>query len=260
MTIWDAIILGTVQGLTEFLPVSSSGHLVLTEHFLGIAAGDLSFEVAVHLGTLVAVFAYFRGTIARVLAALVGRSHTDMTVTQGRLLLVQLLMGTIPAAVVGLLWKSEIEALFGESRLAAVFLVVTGVWLLSMRWRPIATGRMTWWRALLIGTAQAVAILPGISRSGSTIATGTLIGVHPSQAAEFSFLLSIPAILGASLLSIPDAAREGVLGAPHIVGALLAGTVGYAALRWVFASIRRGRFSLFGVYCLLVGMAGVVWL
>lgn len=258
MSLGQALLLGIVQGLTEFLPVSSSGHLVLTEHLLGIPAGDLSFEVAVHFGTLVAVCLYFRARLWDMARNLFGRQGAGLSAREGQRLLALIIVGSIPAGVIGLLFKDEIESLFADAHLAAAFLIVTGLLLLAMRLRQKPDGEITWPRAFLIGVAQAVAILPGISRSGSTIATGSLLGVKPATAAEYSFLLSVPAVLGATLLALPDAIAEGTFGLSHILGALAAAIVGYLALKWVFVSIRQGRFILFGIYCIIAGVIGVI--
>jgi len=260
MSYLDAIILGTVQGLTEFLPVSSSGHLVLFQRLLHVSAGDLSFEVAVHVGTLVAVLVFFRQRLLKVAQAVLGMERDPGRKMENRRLLGYLVWGTIPAAIVGLAFKSRIEALFASPRAAAAFLMVTGAYLLLMSWRPVRTGTLTWVRAGWIGVAQAAAILPGISRSGSTIATGVMLGVDPTAAAEYSFLLSIPAIVGAAVLALPEAMANGRFGLSHILGMAVSAIVGYMAIRWVFAALGRGRFGWFGLYCLLLGALATVWL
>jgi len=263
----DAVILGIVQGLTEFLPVSSSGHLVIAERVLGIQSADLSFPVAIHIGTLVAVLVYFRRRITAIVTACAdnfsdrrSREASASHLNHDGLMVLFVLIASIPAGVIGVLFKDRIEMAFAAPFAAALCLMVTGLWLLATG--PIRPGTrpVGWWRAWWIGVAQAVAIIPGISRSGSTIATGMMLGVEPSKAAEFSFLLSIPAVLGATLLSIPDALRAGQFGPAHFVGLVVAALTGYLALRLVIATIRRGRFAWFGVYCLLAGGAAAIWL
>jgi undecaprenyl-diphosphatase len=260
------VILGIVQGLTEFLPVSSSGHLVIAERVLGIQSADLSFPVAVHVGTLAAVIVYFRHRIADILRAFIRGSDSRSCQTSGstrgieRTMLAFILIASIPAGVIGVLFKDRIEMAFAAPFAAALCLMVTGLWLLASGAIRPGTRPVSWWRAWWIGVAQAIAIIPGISRSGSTIATGMMLGVEPSKAAEFSFLLSIPAVLGATLLSIPDALHAGRFGPAHLVGLIVAALTGYLALRLVFATIRRGRFAWFGVYCLLAGGAAAIWL
>lgn len=253
MTLGEAVILGVVQGLSEFLPISSSGHLVLVEHWLGISSADLVFEVAVHAGTLLSVLWFFRTRLVEFALAVIGKGTTVESVSHSRRQILYLIIGTIPATVIGLSFKDRIEQVFADSHIAAVFLMVTGVILLSTYLRKQLTREITSFNAFLIGCAQAVSILPGISRSGSTISAGLWCGIKPAMAAEFSFLLSIPAVGGAILLTMPDAWGTGRLGLPHLVGAIVAAATGYVALKLVFAFLRGGRFALFGVYCLIVG-------
>lgn len=259
MSIWQAVILGLVQGATEFLPVSSSGHLVLAERLMGISTDGVTFEVAVHAGTLVAVLLYFRRRIGDLVRAVLGGGSTGSLegVAASRRMIMFLVIGSIPAGLVGLIFKSEIEAMFAAPRMAALFLIVTGLWLLAMKWARAPGGTMSTAKAWWIGCAQAVAILPGISRSGATIATGTLLGVSPAVAAEFSFLLSVPAVAGAMVLSLPDVLAAGRFDPAILIGAVTAGITGYFALSAVFAALRRRRFLWFGAYCLTVGVAGV---
>jgi undecaprenyl-diphosphatase len=260
VNIVDAALLGLVQGLTEFLPISSSGHLALFEHFLRINSGDLSFEITVHVGTLLAVLVYFRARLWALARSVFGISTGAHSVSEGRTLVLLIVIGTIPAVIVGFLFKSSVERLFASPGIAAGLLMVTGVYLLTLRFAPAKKSHLSTPRAWWIGVAQAAAILPGISRSGTTITTGVLLGVNPGVAAEFSFLLSIPAILGASVLSLPDAIQSGQFGMAHCIGGLVAAVVGYLALAAVFASLRRGRFSWFGAYCLIAGGVAGVWL
>lgn len=252
MTLGEAVILGVVQGLSEFLPISSSAHLVLVEHWLGISSADLVFEVAVHAGTLLSVIWFFRQRLLEFIQATIGRGDPSKTISSRREIL-WLIIGTIPAVVIGLAFKDEIEQTFSDPMMTALQLVITGVFLLSLKFVRQGVKELgassSWW----IGVAQAVSILPGISRSGATICTGLWMGIRPALAAEFSFLLSIPAVAGAIVLMLPDAWGSGRLGMPHLVGAVIAGITGYVALRMVFAFLRGGRFALFGVYCVIVG-------
>ncbi len=256
MTLGEAVILGLVQGLSEFLPISSSAHLVLVEHWLGISSADLVFEVAVHSGTLFSVLWFFRERILEFAQAAIGRGEKTRSAAARRQIF-WLIVGTIPAAVIGFAFKDQIEAAFSDPMLTAQQLIVTGLLLLSLKFykpgnKELSTGS-AWW----IGCAQAVSILPGISRSGATNCTGLWLGVRPSLAAEFSFLLSIPAVGGAIILMLPNAWGSGRLGMPHLVGAVVAAITGYVALRLVFAFLRGGRLALFGVYCLIVGALAV---
>ena len=258
MGILEAIILGAIQGLTEFLPVSSSGHLVLAQRLLQLEPGDLSFEVAVHGGTLLAVVVYFRERIKSLVFSVFGLTPDPAQRQKDTQTLLHIVIGTIPAVVLGLAFKEEIELLFASPLAVSIALIVTGMWLLSMRLVRARQQPLTNSRALIIGLAQAAAIMPGISRSGATIATGSMLGVAAAQAAEFSFLLSIPAVFGANLLAIPEAMTFGRFGAMHVIGALAAALVGYISIRWVFAAIRHGNFQWFGVYCLVIGTVSTI--
>ena len=260
MTLGEAAILGLVQGLSEFLPISSSAHLVLFEQWLGIGSADLVFEIAVHAGTLLSILVYFRKHLWEYTTALFGHGETQAEISTARRELLLIVIGSIPAAIIGVLFKDELEAMFNDPVSTAIQLVITGVILLSTLLRKPGVKDVTipssWW----IGVAQAVAIIPGISRSGSTIATGLWAGIRPARVAEFSFILSIPAVAGAILLTIPNAWGSGRLGLPHLLGAAVAAVSGYAALRMVFAFLRGGRFAFFGVYCIIVGALAAIFL
>jgi len=268
MTPLQALGLGIVQGLTEFLPVSSSGHLVLAEKILGATAkSPVTFEVVAHLGTLLATLIVFRKPVWEILCFL-GRAVTGKTGGRfwsdpsGRLF-VLLVIGTIPAGLCGALFKHPIEAMFSNVLLVAVALCVTGTLLLATRWsRPRADGGrvISLGQTLIVGIAQAIAITPGISRSGSTIATGLLCGMERETAARFSFLLSMPAIAGAVVLKAHDIAEASIHAGwqPLAVGFLASLIVGYAALRLLLGFVRRGQLHWFGIYCWIVGLAAIV--
>lgn len=247
----DAILLGLVQGLTEFLPVSSSGHLVLAEAALGVNLPGVLVEVTLHVATLLAVCIVY----ARRLRDIVMRAEWR---TVGLLVL-----ATIPAVAVGLGLKDAIERAFDSTMVVAVDLLVTGAVLWSTRWvRPAARAQPTAPGALGIGVAQAFAILPGISRSGSTVAAGVWHGVDPVRAAEFSFLMAIPAIAGAAVLQVPDLLEGGGAAIPW--GPLAAGFVaalvaGVWAIRWLVRLLARGQFWRFAPYCWVVGVGALVW-
>ncbi len=253
MGILEAILLGVIQGLTEFLPISSSGHLVLAQRLLALEPGDLSFEVAVHGGTLLAVVVYFWPRIRSIIRSVVGMAEDRAQRLNDLRLVIFIVVGMIPAVVIGLAFKGHVERLFAAPIAAAIALIVTGIWLLLMRLVRSSHRELTKGRAFIIGLSQAAAIVPGISRSGATIATGSMLGIPATKAAEFSFLLSAPAIFGAILLTVPEAMTFGSFGMMHIIGAVAAAIVGYISIRWVFAAIRHGNFVWFGVYCLVVG-------
>lgn len=252
--ILNMLLLAVVQGLTEFLPVSSSGHLVLFQHFLGVREGDIFFDVILHVGTLGSILVVYRREILRLLKF--DRAATGYVVSMA--------VGTLPAVVLGLLFKSRIEALFHSPVFAAGGLVLTAGILFSTRysssseplqdpWEPRAPALRN---ALMIGMAQAFAILPGISRSGSTIAAALWAGLPRAEAARFSFLLSIPAVGGALVLQLMDGQNS----SPDETGKLLlAGLVAFAvgllAIRWTALAVVQAHFWKFSFYCLLVGVA-----
>lgn len=252
-------LLALLQGLTEFLPVSSSGHLVLAQAALGMEEAGLALDVSLHLGTLLAVVVVYRKALLKLLqGALRGEWREPLF----------LVVGSVPAGVVGVFFGDVVEGLFHSARAASIGLFVTAAMLLvgeSARRRHRAAGAkpraMTLGIAVAIGCAQALAVVPGISRSGSTIALGLLCGLAPKQAARFSFLLSLPAILGAAVLKLPDAAQAGFGGDPGLViwAALFAGFVGWGALRMLLAFLGRGAFGWFAVYCVALGVGGLVF-
>lgn len=297
MTWWEALLLGVIQGFTEFFPVSSSGHLVMTEQLLGLTIPGVSFEVALHVATLVSVLIVYRRRIAALALGAVGRGDTASWPY-----LLKLVLATVPAAVAGLGFGDWFEARFDDSMFAGTMVLVTGSFVWSSRWArhgvrsaidvlPIAIAaavswiagtaapfivvlvveamlfalaRATardwvaepgWGGALLMGIGQAIAILPGISRSGSTVVTGMWRKIDPVAAAEFSFLMSVPAILGAAILKLPEL-RDGSnsVGAPALVmGALAAGISGVLAIRFFVRMLQRQSFHAFAWYCWLAG-------
>lgn len=268
MDVFSAALLGLIQALTEFLPVSSSGHLVLGKAVLGVEmGGGAAFEVAVHFGTLLSVLTLFRADVVRLLAALPRVLKTPRAALDGEdpelRFILAIVIGCIPAGVVGVLFKDELEAAFDSPKLVCGALIVTGVWLLSIRLAKESSGDLSPMRALLIGAAQAIAIIPGISRSGSTISTAVLLGVERELAARFSFLMSVPVIAGATVLKARDLA-EAPPAADMLtalaVGAVVSFVVGVAALWLLMHLVRRGRFADFAWYCFAVGGAGLVLL
>jgi len=253
------LILGLVQGLTEFLPVSSSGHLVLAELLFGAEEAPLAFEVWLHLATLTAVLAALRKEVLSLVRSLDLRAR-DAESKRWRGWILALGIGTVPAVVVGLTAADAVEAAFSNVRLVGVDLVVTAVVLFASRGFGGRGMPLTPLRALLIGIAQAVAILPGISRSGMTLVAGLALGLSGVDAARFSFLLAIPAILGAVVLQLPELASLGAEApVPLLVGFVSAALSGYGAVLLVWRVVERGRLALFAPYCLLVGLAVLLW-
>lgn len=250
----ESVLLGLLQGLTEFLPVSSSGHLVLAQSLLpGFRQPGVLFDVLLHVGTLLAVLAYFRGDVGELLASLLPGGDPSR-----RRLALLLVAATVPTGLIGVVFKDPLEALFHAPRAAAAMLLVTGalLWVSEVLARPrMGLEGLGYGRALAVGVVQGLAIVPGISRSGSTIAAGTLLGIRGEDAARFSFLLSVPAVLGAVVLQAPElAAVEPGAPAVYAAGVLAAFLSGLWAIRFLLAVIRRGRFRWFAVYCWCVGI------
>lgn len=254
----EAALLGLLQGLTEFLPVSSSGHLVLGQALLGIHVPGVAFEVAVHVATLLAVLVVYRTRIVELVRGLL-TGERDAAAYVGLLF-----VASVPAAAVGLTARPFFEGTFERPALAAGFLLLSGVFAWSIdrathrqaaaaavRERPSLLG------AVAVGLAQALAILPGISRSGSTVAAGAGTGVDVVRMAEFSFLLSVPAIAGAALLQAVggEASWEAVGGGPLIVGFAVATVAGILAIHLFVRMLRSRHFRWFAYYCWLVGGA-----
>ncbi|MCB0364008.1 MAG: undecaprenyl-diphosphate phosphatase [Bdellovibrionaceae bacterium] len=266
----DAIILGILQGLTEFLPVSSSGHLVLLQKLLGIQEHDLAFDVAAHLGTLFSVLIIYRKLFWDIgTNALKGVAERKMNTSLRVCLLV--VVGTIPTALIGLSLKSQFEALFSNLPAVGFFLLCTaGLLLLTRRkqYRVQAdslthmdeVSTMTWAQAITVGVFQGMAIAPGISRSGSTIASGILAGLKGNVAAGFSFMLAVPAILGAAILELKDLGpvASDVWG-PLAIGFGMAFVSGLLGLHLVLRFISKGRLEIFSYYLFLVGGGTLLW-
>jgi undecaprenyl-diphosphatase len=261
MHIWQAVVLGVIQGLTEFLPVSSSGHLVLAQHLLGLNQPEMMFDVAVHVGTLAAVFVVFWGDLFSILRGLF--VYDDQEARRGRLLLWLVIVGSVPTALIGWYLKDFFEGMFSSVFTVGLALILTG-WLLMATALVTRKGRdieqMGAGRAFLVGLAQGCAITPGISRSGSTISTALLLGVERRLAAHYSFVLSIPAILGALVLQVHKlgGSSEAQL-TPLLVGALAAAVSGYLALKVVLKVVQAGHLHWFAPYCFAVGAAALAW-
>ena len=257
---FQAAILGVVQGLTEFLPVSSSAHLVLGQRILGLKEPELLFDVAVHVGTLLAVVVFFWRDLWAMARGLWAQDDEGF---RGRRLLWLVIVGSIPTAIIGLLFKDTFESLFASVSAVSLALLVTGGLLLSTRFAPPArreVGRVGAGRALIVGLVQGIAITPGISRSGSTIAAGLLLGVERRLAAHYSFLLSLPAICGALLLQLLHLRPgETVDLTPLLVGGAVAGLTGILALKLLVGVVQRGGLHWFAFYCWAVGLAALAW-
>ena len=256
-----AVILALVQGWTEFLPISSSGHLVLVEHLLGVHSEGVALEIVLHVGTVFAVILYYRDDFLAILRdgwRFLRGGRGPEAVSAARLALF-LVLGTIPGALGGVLFDDRIEAAFGDPRFVCFALLFTGVLLLSTLAARKRDLRLSPSRAFAVGVFQLLALLPGVSRSGSTISGGLFLGLVPEEAARFSFLLSVPIILGAVVFQLPEVGAELEHGqfVPYLVGLVVAFLSGYLAIGTMLRIVRRGRFALFGIYCLIVGGVGL---
>ncbi len=253
------ILLGLLQGLTEFLPISSSGHLALAEQLFGVRKPGIVFNIFVHFGTVLSVLWVFRQRILRLVWAPV-RGGADLR------LLGLLVVGSLPTGILGLALDSVAEAAFVRSWAVGLGLLVTAaVLIMAERLRDVTKSleQLTWREALWIGLAQGVAVLPGISRSGSTIALGLLCGLRRTDAAEFSFLLFIPAILGATLLKLTQAlsnpSAHSALWSSYVIGTIVAFLSGIVAIRFFMQFLRERRLTPFAVYCLVLGLLAIAW-
>lgn len=256
MTWWEGAILGLVQGLTEFLPVSSSGHLVVAEAALGLQMPGVAFDVLLHVATLGAVVSVYYRRIGSLLVGL-GRAEGGAARSVGLLAI-----ATVPAGLAGVLLGDLFARAFDSMRVVGIDFLITGTVLWTTRRlsggarpEPTVAG------AAAIGLAQAVAIMPGISRAGSTVAAGLWMGVAPARAAEFSFLMAIPVILGAAVLELPNLAG-GSAGAgmgPMVWGAVAAFASGIVAIKLLVRILERGAFHRFAPYCWLIGSVTIAW-
>jgi len=260
MSIWESIILGVIQGLTEFLPVSSSGHIVLGEAILSAHSEEsLAFTVVVHFATVLSTIIIFRQFIADTFKGLLVPRWNE-----AKEFALWVIISMLPVLVVGLFFKEEVEALFeGRIVLVGTALLCTGALLLVTLWAPKKTGGVTPLKSLVIGIAQAIAVIPGVSRSGSTIATGLLLGVDKSLMARFSFLMVIPPIIGAMLMDTKDMIEKSQAGTldinfvPLLAGFLAAFITGLLACRWMIRIVQQGKLQYFAYYCFAVGATAI---
>ncbi len=260
MTLFEAILLGIVQGLTEFLPVSSSGHLELGKALLGdtsIPQESMMFTVVVHFATALATLVVYRSEVARIAGGLMQRKNNEEFKFS-----MKILLSMIPAAAIGVVFTDELEQLFDKQIvLVGVMLWVTGILLMIADRAKNTSNDVTFGHSIIIGIAQAIAILPGISRSGATISTSVLLGVDRSKAASFSFLMVVPLILG-------KIAKDLIDGGLHIngdqIGLLIAGFIaafvtGLFACQWMIKLVRNAQLKYFSYYCFVVGSAAIIY-
>ena len=271
MELYQGVMLGILQGLTEFLPVSSSGHLVMGQNFFGISEPALSFDISLHMGTLLAVAVVFFSDIKAMVLSLGelfkkgsswGSVKTLLKENNDVKFAALIIVGSVPTAVLGLMLKDYVHALFSSLVLVGLMLMVTGTFLWFTK-RVTGQGKKIeefgFGTALFIGLCQGIAVIPGISRSGATIAAGLFAGLERETAARYSFLLSIPAIVGAEILSLRDSFASGaVVDSVTIWGTLAAFVAGLLALVVLLRIVRKGRLYLFAPYCWAIGLIAII--
>lgn len=259
----ESLILGIVQGLTEYLPVSSSGHLTIGANLFGLSGEEnLAFTITVHVATVLSTCVILWKEIVWLFKDLFKFKWNE-----GSKYVVNILISMIPVAIVGFFFKDKVEAIFGSGLLVVgICLLVTASLLAFSYWaKPRQRENISPWHAFVIGIAQAVAVLPGLSRSGSTIATGLLLGNSKQKLAQFSFLMVIPPILGEALLDVKDMAEQGVSVAMGglstsslIIGFLAAFVSGCIACKWMINIVKKGKLIWFALYCAIVGILAIV--
>ena len=257
MTVFQAVILGLVQGLAEFLPISSSAHLVLTPWVFGWSDPGLSFDVALHVGTLVAVLWYFRAEWVKLTQSAIALMRTRRADTEEKRRFLYLVVATIPAAIGGVLLEEYAETTFRSPALMAVTLMVMGAVLWAVDRYAVRTrtlGSLGMRDAVLIGLAQVLALVPGVSRSGSTMTAGRALGFDRQSAAVFSFLMSMPVTAAAALLKVPDLLRTEGITTTLVAGVISAGVSSWLAIAVLLRYVSRHSFGVFAVYRLALGI------
>lgn len=257
MEIIDSIILGLIQGLTEFLPISSSGHLVIGKHLLGLSAPGAIIEIILHFGTFFSIIIYYRKYLLNLILDAFSNNSGE-----SRKIIGLILVSIIPAGVIGILFDDYIEKLFSNLYLVGINLIITGIILFSTRFthEKKAKSSLTITKVIIIGIAQAIAILPGISRSGITISTALFLGINEKEAARFSFLMALPVLFGASILKIKDALvfSEDISTYNIFIGFMLSLITGYICLSILVNILNKKKLWLFSFYCLIIGFLIIV--
>lgn len=281
MELWKAIVMGMIQGLAEFLPISSSGHLAIFKHILNIdfEAGGIVFDVMLHLGTLAAIFIAYWQDIKELIAEGFGivfdflknlfakekKSYNEIIHTPYRRFVMLVIVSTIPTGIIGVVCSDLIEAASATLLVPGVCLLITAVLLQIADKAPLGkkdSETVSYKEAGLVGIAQGVATLPGISRSGTTITACRVLGFDRDFAVKYSFIMSIPAVLGAAVLELKDFSLSGVgmvTFVNYIVGTVIAGVVGYICIKTMLVIVRKKNFKGFSIYCLIMGMIAIIW-
>ena len=272
MNWFESLLLGLLQGLTEYLPISSSGHLAIASSLFGIdGEQDLAFTVLVHVATVLSTLVILWKEIVWILRDLFTKQSWKSfnNLNEGTRYAVNIIISMIPVGIVGVFFKDKIESVFGSGTTVVGYCLLVTAALLTFSYyaKPRQREQISGWHAFIIGIAQAVAVLPGISRSGSTIATGIMLGNKKERLAQFSFLMVIPPILGEALLDMKDLieAGTGAAGSETGIGVLAIGFIaaflsGCAACKWMISIVRKGKLIWFGAYCALAGILTLIFL
>lgn len=272
MEIYQSLILGFIQGLTEFLPVSSSGHLVIFQRFFGLMEPEIFFDVCLHIGTLVAVVFYFRSDLFQIIRAVLSQGILLIkkeVILKNALdepdvkMAVLIVIGLVPTAIIGLLIDNVAEILYASILITGIMLVVTGSFLWTTRRFDTdidVKNDFTIGKALIIGIIQGFAVIPGISRSGATIVMGLHLGLDRELSAKYSFLMSIPAIFGAAILSLKDIDSMSNISMEVLLpGVLVSCITGYLALSFLVFIVKKGRLYAFAPYCWFAGITAIAF-
>ncbi len=262
MNCFEAFVLGILQGLTEYLPVSSSGHLAIGAHLFGIDGADnLTFTILVHVATVLSTLVILWKEIDWILKGLFKFKMNEETKYA-----LNIVISMIPVGIVGVFFKDKVEEIFGSGLLVVGIMLLVTALLLTFSYyaKPRQRENISPWHAFLIGVAQAVAVLPGLSRSGSTIATGLLLGNKKEKMAQFSFLMVIPPILGEALLDVMkglkgEEAFGGIDTLPLVVGFLAAFVSGCIACKWMINMVKKGKLVYFAIYCAIAGVLTIIF-
>lgn len=265
----EALILGILQGLTEFLPVSSSGHLTILSNLFGLSGDtNLTMIVALHVATVLSTLVVLWKEIVWIFKDLFAKQSwkSYAGLNEGTHYAINILISMIPVGIVGLFFKDKIETIFGSGLLIVGIMLLVTATLLAFTYfaKPRQREQLSGWHALIIGIGQAIAVLPGLSRSGTTIATGLLLGNNKEKLAQFSFLMVIPPVLGEALLDTIDIAQKGFSQAMNgisagslIIGFLAAFITGFLACKWMINIVKKGKLVWFAIYCAIVGILSI---
>jgi len=257
------ILLGIIQGLTEFLPVSSSGHLVIARSFIeGFQQPGLLFDISVHFATFCAVIIYFRKKILLLLKSFLGAFLPKYRITyfENKNMLWGIVIASIPTAIIGLYFENFADVLFSSTVYVGYALILTSI-LLVLSDKKKSSGVVTYNKSFLLGIIQGFAVIPGISRSGSTIAIAVLLNINRKDAAEFSFLMALPAVFGATLLQVKYIdTLESILITPYLLAMLSAFISGFVAIFLMMKLVRSAKLTYFAIYCLAIGIISIIWL